>query len=59
MICPKCKSTKSKIIDSRPTARDLTIRRRHKCKQCGFRFTTYEMLAWDYEKIAKRLRWME
>ena len=32
----------SKVIDSRPT--ENKVRRRRECIQCGFRFTTYEII---------------
>ena len=41
MNCPKCKSENLSVIDSRDTD-DRTVRRRRKCDDCGFRFTTYE-----------------
>lgn len=42
MKCPECGFEDSKVVDSRPT--DSRIRRRRECIQCGFRFTTYEMV---------------
>jgi len=42
MICPNCKSTKSKVLD---TGREgEIILRRRECKECGERFNTCEAL---------------
>ena len=45
MYCPKClkeeKKIKTKIIDSRLGLNQI-IRRRHQCKECNYRFTTWE-----------------
>lgn len=42
MRCPYCKKIEDKVIDSRSSAEDTTIRRRRECLSCGRRFTTYE-----------------
>lgn len=42
MLCQKCGSTESKVIDSRPTDEGRQIRRRRECETCGWRFTTIE-----------------
>ena len=42
MVCPHCKSNSSRVIDSRATAKDGSIRRRRECLNCLRRFTTYE-----------------
>jgi transcriptional repressor NrdR len=41
MLCPKCKSDKLSVIDSRDTD-EKSVRRRRECEDCGHRFTTYE-----------------
>ena len=43
MRCPACNYVESKVIDSRATEDNSTIRRRRECHQCGTRFTTFEM----------------
>ena len=43
MICQKCSSDLTHVIDSRLTYNNTCVRRRHKCLKCGYRFTTYEM----------------
>ena len=42
MRCPYCNYSDNKVIDSRPSDDDSTIRRRRECCNCGERFTTYE-----------------
>lgn len=42
MKCPECGCEESKVIDSRPT--ENKVRRRRECMDCGFRFTTYEII---------------
>ncbi len=42
MKCRYCNSVDSRVIDSRPTDDDSSIRRRRECNSCGRRFTTYE-----------------
>ena len=44
MKCPFCGKENTKVIDSRPTDDNTSIRRRRKCLKCGKRFTTYEKL---------------
>lgn len=42
MICPKCKHNETRVLDSRETNEQREIRRRRKCEECNFRFTTFE-----------------
>ena len=44
MKCPICGYTESKVIDSRPTEENTSIRRRRECLSCQNRFTTYEVV---------------
>lgn len=44
MKCPYCGFIESKVIDSRPTDENTSIRRRRECLKCEKRFTTYEKL---------------
>ena len=44
MKCPFCNAADTKVIDSRPTDDNSSIRRRRQCETCGKRFTTYEKL---------------
>jgi transcriptional repressor NrdR len=40
--CPFCSHQESKVVDSRSTDENKTIRRRRECLGCGKRYTTYE-----------------
>lgn len=42
MRCPFCGSGETRVIDSRPTDENNSIRRRRECAGCQNRFTTYE-----------------
>lgn len=44
MKCPFCSHENTRVIDSRPTEDDNSIRRRRACDECGKRFTTYEKI---------------
>lgn len=42
MKCPFCSFDESKVVDSRSTDDNTTIRRRRECLNCSKRYTTYE-----------------
>ena len=42
MRCPFCAHIETKVLDSRPTEDNVSIRRRRECLSCQKRFTTYE-----------------
>ncbi|MCL1802269.1 MAG: transcriptional regulator NrdR [Eubacteriaceae bacterium] len=44
MKCQKCGHTDSKVIDSRHSEDNTSIRRRRECLKCKERFTTYERI---------------
>ncbi len=44
MKCPYCEYEDSKVVDSRPTDDNQSIRRRRECIKCQKRFTTYERI---------------
>ncbi|GAB6100517.1 transcriptional regulator NrdR [Halanaerocella petrolearia] len=44
MKCPYCNHSESKVVDSRATEDNTTIRRRRECLSCEERFTTYERI---------------
>lgn len=44
MKCPYCGFDVSRVIDSRPTEDNKSIRRRRECTQCESRYTTYERI---------------
>lgn len=44
MKCPSCGNSESKVLDSRPSADNTSIRRRRECLACQKRFTTFETI---------------
>lgn len=44
MNCPFCFNDESKVVDSRSTDDNTTIRRRRECTKCNKRYTTYEKI---------------
>lgn len=42
MLCPHCKSSKTRVVDKRDSGENTVIRRRRECLKCKSRFTTYE-----------------
>lgn len=54
MKCPKCGSTNTIVVDSRPNADETRKRRRHKCRQCGYRYTTCEIYQETYDELSER-----
>ncbi len=59
MKCPKCQEKGTKVVDSRPTDEDRSVRRRRECESCDTRFTTYERTSWDGLQVEKRNGEME
>ena len=51
MICPKCDSDTSKVLDSR--SHGDSIRRRRECLHCEERFTTYERIEVQFPLVIK------
>lgn len=56
MRCPKCGSRDDKVIDSRQSRDNSSIRRRRECLSCGYRFTTYEQVERSDLRVIKRDR---
>jgi transcriptional repressor NrdR len=52
MLCPECKKSDTKVLDSRDD--DRLIRRRRECLRCRYRFTTYERVESPRIKVIKR-----
>jgi transcriptional regulator NrdR family protein len=48
MQCPSCHGD-TQVVDSRQE--DEKRRRRHRCRSCNLRFTTYEITAEEYERL--------
>ena len=44
MKCPFCGFNEDKVIDSRSSDEDRSVRRRRECEKCKRRFTTYEYI---------------
>lgn len=52
ICCPQCKTNSiTSVIDTRDVPGKRARRRRHLCHQCQGRFTTYEVMAEEYEKL--------
>lgn len=51
MRCPGCDSLNDKTIDSRPAEDYTKIRRRRKCLDCNYKWTTYESSQDQLKKI--------
>ena len=54
MKCPKCRKTKSQVIDSRPAKDKISISRRRKCLACSTRFTTFEATEQEFLSVMIR-----
>ncbi|MCX6346641.1 MAG: transcriptional regulator NrdR [Actinobacteria bacterium] len=54
MKCPFCGNLDSKVIDSRLTEDNESIRRRRECEKCAKRFTTYERLETQPIMVVKK-----
>ena len=55
MLCPFCRQTETKVIDSR-SSEQFVIRRRRECLnlKCGRRFTTYEKIEETPLRVIKK-----
>lgn len=52
ICCPQCKTNSiTSVIDTRDVPGKRARRRRHECSWCKGRFTTYEIMAEEYEKL--------
>ncbi len=54
MQCPFCKQDNDKVINSRPSADGINIKRRRECVNCGRRYTTYERIEETPLKVIKK-----
>lgn len=52
MLCPVCKKSDTKVLDSRDE--DSYVKRRRECLSCSYRFTTFEKTEPPRIKIIKR-----
>ncbi|MDB9496057.1 transcriptional regulator NrdR [Spirulina major CS-329] len=54
MQCPHCHHTESRVLESRSTDSEKSIRRRRECMDCKHRFTTYERIEFVPITVIKR-----
>jgi len=54
MKCPFCASLENKVVNSRLTTDETSIRRRRECLACNGRFTTYETVEQTPILVVKR-----
>lgn len=54
MHCPRCDSTKSRVIDSREGADGRSVRRRRECESCDLRYTTFERIEMSLPMVVKK-----
>jgi len=54
MICPKCRSKSTRVVDSRDAHEGRSIRRRRECEACSYRFTTFERVETANFIVVKR-----
>lgn len=54
MLCPVCRGSNIKVLDSRDSRDGGAIRRRRSCPDCGHRFTTYERIEISLPSVLKR-----
>ncbi len=54
MKCPYCKVDNDRVVDSRKSPDELSIRRRRECLECGNRFTTYERVEKRQLRVVKK-----
>ena len=54
LLCPKCKHDDTKVLESRVAQDGQSIRRRRECRECEYRFTTYENIEVFVLQVQKR-----
>ena len=54
MRCPKCPPADTKVLDTRTSKNETSIRRRRECLECGHRFTTIEEVLRADLQVVKR-----
>ena len=54
MRCPYCSNPDNRVLDSRLTDEDRSIRRRRECNDCKKRFTTYERFEETVLMVSKK-----
>jgi transcriptional repressor NrdR len=54
MRCPNCSVSDDHVVDSREVDSQNAVRRRRECRNCGYRFTTFERLSEPEVFVVKR-----
>jgi transcriptional repressor NrdR len=54
MKCPRCDSSKTRVVDSREGIEGRSVRRRRECESCEFRFTTFERIEESLPMVVKK-----
>ena len=54
MKCPYCSALKDRVLDSRSSNENRSVRRRRECMKCKRRFTTYESVEEISMMVVKR-----
>ncbi len=54
MKCPRCDSSKTRVVDSREADDGRSVRRRRECESCEFRFTTFEHIEESMPMVVKK-----
>ena len=54
MKCPFCGSLKNRVVNSRLTTDEASVRRRRECEDCSMRFTTFEYVEKTPMIVVKR-----
>jgi transcriptional repressor NrdR len=54
MLCPYCRKTEDRVVDSRLSHEGSLIRRRRECTACERRFTTYERVEETMPLVVKK-----
>lgn len=54
MKCPRCESSKTRVVDSREGVDGRSVRRRRECESCEFRFTTFERIEDSLPMVVKK-----
>lgn len=54
MVCPKCGKENDRVVDTRPSDDNRSIRRRRECLECKFRFSTIERVEGLQLRVRKK-----
>lgn len=54
MRCPLCQNVDTQVVETRASENASTVRRRRRCTQCDYRFTTYEHAEVNMPMVVKK-----